>query len=148
MLGFTRPLAMPDAPSAAAYASQCRWMVRNHSGSAWPSTHAAITRKPSTRSSSTRYETTLPSTAPTPKDATSTPAMRGLAPKRATTSTGTLMKNTVQPASPIANTGVHTRRSGSRARKRIPRRMPRSAPSEGSGLDRGTSPATSVAETR
>ena len=59
--------------------------------------------------------------------------MRGLAPNRATTSTGTLTKNAVQPESPIANTGVQIRNSGSRARKPIPRRMPRSSPSEGSG---------------
>ena len=59
--------------------------------------------------------------------------MRASASKRVTTSTGTLTKNAVQAVSPSRNSGIQSRSSGSRVRKRMPRRAPTSSSDCGSG---------------
>src|SRR6266511_2685128 len=82
-----------------------------------------ISASPSIRRRRNRNAIAFPITAPTPNEANSQPAILGSWPKRAITSTGIVMKNAVQAASPIAKTGHQTRSRGSRSRKRSPLRI-------------------------
>src|SRR6266545_4366797 len=64
-----------------------------------------------------------------------------------TGSTGTAAKNACQPASPTMKSGIQTRSSGSRTRKRSPAKTPRDSSSSGIGARAGTKRATSRNET-
>src|SRR6266540_1086441 len=145
--GLQIPFAMPLARTATKSTEAPTSSGSTQSGIAWNGTDSAMRRRPGTRSARKRNERTLPQTAPAPNAAKSAPATFASAPKRSTVSTGTAAKNACQPASPTMKSGIQTRSSGSRTRKRSPAKTPRDSSSSGIGARAGTKRATSRNET-